>query len=103
MFSETTATGVLEMHGSKTYTEHANLVDRVAYKVGVDFDKAVQRGDLLPEQVLESMFRCLICTQSDLCAEWLDTDTDGDGGIPAYCRNGALIEKLVQIERLNRR
>ena len=44
MFFEITVTGVLEMHGSKKYTEHANLVERVAFKVGVDFDKAVQRG-----------------------------------------------------------
>ena len=41
MVFEIKVTGVLEMHGSNKYTEHANLVDRVAYKVGVDFDKAV--------------------------------------------------------------
>lgn len=82
------------MSDDKKLERHAGLVDRMAKSQGVDMDEAVQRGDLSPDQMDQTVYTCLGCSQTEACERWLSLNTEGAEATPGYCRNEDLFAFL---------
>ena len=76
------------------YNRHAGLAGRMADALGVDIDEKLQRGELRPEDLRNTVQRCMGCDDPADCEHWLDANKDGADETPSYCRNKALFEEL---------
>jgi hypothetical protein len=82
------------MPNSKRRARHANLLDRLAQKQGLDLDLMVQSGVLSPELVRDSVNACISCTHPGDCEAWLDEQPNESSRAPSCCRNAGLFERL---------
>ena len=71
---------------------HEKLVDAMAEAQGVDLTEAMMRGDLSGTELRGAIFSCTGCTDPDDCAARLEA---GETGMPDYCRNAGLFERLM--------
>jgi len=71
---------------------HQRLFTRMADTQNVDVDLAMQKGALSPEAYRGAVLSCTGCSQPDRCEAALNR---GETDIPDYCRNTALIERLM--------
>lgn len=78
-----------------SYDTHARLVTRMADALGVDLDEEIQRGRAAPEDERGRIYRCLSCTEPDLCAKFLEATTTPARRAPRYCRNKDELERLA--------
>ena len=81
------------------YDTHAELVDRMAETLGLDLAEQAQRGCAPTEgEERERVYRCLSCTQPELCVRFLDDHAEA-GTVarqaPGYCRNKVELERLA--------
>jgi hypothetical protein len=72
---------------------HERLVERMAEAQGVDIGEAMMRGELGANEFRGAVYRCTACTAADSCEHWLADHEDG-AGVPEYCRNKAMMERL---------
>jgi hypothetical protein len=84
------------MSDDKKYDRHAGLVDRMAGTQGIDMDEAVQRGDLAPGELEQTIYTCLGCSQTEACERWLSLNAEGAEATPGYCRNEAVFKSLKE-------
>ncbi|MDY6858688.1 MAG: DUF6455 family protein [Pseudomonadota bacterium] len=82
------------MFGFKKLDEHAELVTRMADTLGVDLAEEAQRGRMRPEQMRNTVLRCVGCLQAGACRDFLAEHMDGADAAPAYCRNKDLLDSL---------
>ena len=73
---------------------HAALFDGAASRIGVDLQEAAIRGALRFEEISEAVVRCTGCPKPDDCAVWLAQEGGPADGLPAYCRNIPLLDRL---------
>ncbi|MCW1932587.1 DUF6455 family protein [Pararhodobacter zhoushanensis] len=74
--------------------QHADLMNRMATTVHADLDEAIIRADLSAQELRNAIFTCIGCTGVCDCESWLEAHADGADETPAYCRNGALLQRL---------
>ncbi|BAQ69937.1 hypothetical protein NHU_02790 [Rhodovulum sulfidophilum] len=82
------------MSGQTKYDEHVHLVEKMAEVLGVDLDEETMAGRWTPEDMQDSVSRCLGCTDPSQCRSWLWTHDAGAGETPDYCRNKDLMEAM---------
>lgn len=80
------------MANQHLFRRHADLVDRMADRLGVDLEEAVLRGQMELDELSDAVVRCSGCQNPDNCEYILDNSIGT--GTPAYCRNTALFTKL---------
>lgn len=73
---------------------HADLVQRMADTLHVDFGEAMLRGTLAPEELRSAVFRCMGCECVSACADWLEAHAEGADRAPGYCRNRDMLGGL---------
>lgn len=73
---------------------HADLVQRMAETLRVDFVEAMLRGKLAPEELRAAVFRCTGCDCVNACTAWLDSHPEGAERAPGYCRNRDVLDQL---------
>ncbi|MCA0042810.1 DUF6455 family protein [Celeribacter litoreus] len=82
-----------------TFETHARLVERMATTLGVDLEERAQRGEEPSEEhAVERVYRCMSCTEPELCTRFLDLHRDLDvtaAEAPPYCRNRAELQGLA--------
>ncbi len=82
-----------------TFDTHARLVERMTTTLGVDLEERAQRGDGPSEdESREHVYRCLSCTEPELCSRFLDLHQElgvTAAEAPPYCRNKADLERLA--------
>jgi len=83
------------MFGFSRYDKHANLVNRMSDTLGVDLVEETLRGNMPPEQLRDTVQRCMGCSASKDCETWLQTNSSAKSA-PDYCRNGALFDTLAK-------
>ncbi|ARC89245.1 DUF6455 family protein [Rhodovulum sp. MB263] len=82
------------MSGQTKYDEHAHLLEKMAEVLGVDLDEETMAGRWTPEDMQDSVSRCLGCTDPGQCRGWLGTHDAGADATPDYCRNKDLLEAM---------
>lgn len=83
------------MAGFRKYDEHAKLLERMADKLGVDMDEEMQSGRVTPDDVEDTVYRCMSCENPENCTAWLDSrDGVQVEEPPQYCRNRAKLGAL---------
>lgn len=82
------------MPGKNTLKRHAELVDQMATRVGVDLEDAAIGGEVSIDQISEAVLRCRDCSNPDHCAQFLAQSAQ-DRKTPEYCRNTALFDRLA--------
>ena len=83
------------MQSQKTLKRHADLVDRMATTVGVDFEEAILRGQMPMDGLADAVLRCTGCSNPDHCQQWLASQDGKADAAPGYCRNGDLLAGLI--------
>jgi len=76
------------------FHRHAKLVERMASRVGVDLDEALQRSELPAAEFLEGVYTCIGCENVEACEHWLEAPGEGADAAPGYCRNAKLFKSL---------
>ncbi len=84
------------MHSRETLKKHAELVDRMANRVGVDLEDAAIRGDVSIDQISDAVLRCTGCANPDHCQSLLNR-AEITGNTPEYCRNKPLFNQLIPV------
>lgn len=85
------------MQSNKTLARHADLVDRMAGRLGVDLEQAMMEGRLSVDQLGDAVLSCTGCSQPDTCERWLALFADAPAAAaPGYCRNGEMLGALAQ-------
>lgn len=75
---------------------HAELVDRMAVRLGIDLQEAALRGQLDIDQISDAVLNCTGCAEPFHCSAWLDDPSAGTTSrTPGYCRNRDLFARLV--------
>ncbi|MCG7519360.1 DUF6455 family protein [Ruegeria sp. Ofav3-42] len=82
------------MPGKDTLKRHAELVDNMATRVGVDLEDAAISGKVTIDEISEAVIRCSACSNPDHC-EGLLAEPDHDGKTPEYCKNKELLDRLT--------
>lgn len=81
------------MQNDRVLRKHASLVDRMADRVGVDFEESVLRGDIPPDLIPDLVLRCTNCTNPESCKRLLAATSTLETA-PSYCVNRETFEKL---------
>jgi len=77
------------------YDHHADLVGKMAGKLGVDMTQKLLDGKIGAQTLRGTVFHCMSCKNSDGCAKWLDEQVDGTAeDTPEYCENKVLLKAL---------
>lgn len=80
---------------SSKFAAHAELVEKMADTLGVDVEELMQRGRLSPEELDESVLRCIGCLEVGACQHFLAEDEDAARDEPpGFCRNKEFFEAL---------
>lgn len=82
------------MPGRKDLRHHADLVDRMATKLGVDLQSAAITGSISVDALGEAVLRCADCPNPAHCQGVLAEDHETDQP-PEYCRNLDLLRRLA--------
>lgn len=86
------------MFGFEKMDEHARLVRRMADTLGVDLAEEMQAGRLPPEDLRNSVLRCVGCLEAGACRQFLELNAeDGAEEAPGFCRNKALLEAMRRL------
>lgn len=78
------------------FAKHADLMDRMATKVGLDLHEDVLVGRLGSDDVIDAVLACTTCSNPGACARWLDAMQVPQDKPPEYCQN---IERFDEIKR----
>lgn len=82
------------MQNRDVLKHHADLMDRMATRAGVDLEEATMRGDMPMEEIADAVLRCTNCSAPEACAAMLANSEDPSDRVPSYCRNKSLIDEL---------
>lgn len=82
------------MQNAHILKRHADLVDRMADRVGLDLEDVMMEGRMLPEDINDAVLACTGCANPAECEHWLAGPAEGSGAVPDYCRNGQLFSRL---------
>lgn len=74
---------------------HADLVHRMAERLGIDLVEATQRGEVSEEALRSVVLTCTGCHQTGDCESWLAEHSGGANETPDYCRNKDLLNRLA--------
>jgi hypothetical protein len=83
------------MQSEKTLKKHADLVDRMATRLGVDLEEAILRGQVPMDAVADAVLRCTGCSNPGHCNQWLEASDAKAEAAPGYCRNNDLWAGLL--------
>ena len=78
-----------------TLKRHADLVDRMATKLGIDLQEATLSGDIDMYELAGAVVRCSNCDSPDSCERWLDEQSSADAP-PEFCGNAEILNRLRQ-------
>lgn len=81
------------MQNQSTLRKHANLVDRMSDRLGVDLEEEVLRGNVAPDLIPDLVLRCTSCTNPEACQRLLATE-DRLEAAPGYCKNRETFDAL---------
>ena len=83
------------MFGFSKISEHAELVQRMSETLGVDLSEEMQRGNITPETLRETVLRCASCIEVGECQNFLaDNHDTGADKAPVFCRNKLQLEAM---------
>lgn len=74
------------------FQAHERLMSRMADAQGADLDRAMQFGELTPEEYTDAVLGCTGCSDVDGCKGHLQ---DNRTGMPGFCRNQDMIQRLA--------
>ena len=75
---------------------HERLLSRMADANEADLDLALMLGNTTPEELTDAVMACTGCANPDACEHHLN---HGHIGVPAFCRNARLIDRLAKTGR----
>ena len=78
----------------KKLDKHSGLIGSMAETVQVDLSEALASGRISGQELRNAVVSCMGCEGAGDCAGWLEAHQDGAEAAPAYCRNGALMDRL---------
>lgn len=73
---------------------HAELVDQMATKLGVDLQHAAIGGAVSVDEITDAVLRCTGCTNPNHCENILASAASA-GLPPEYCKNLDLLKRLT--------
>ena len=80
---------------SKTVLKrHADLVDRMANRLGMDLEQVMMEGRMTIDQLGDAVLACTGCSCAGQCDRWLQDKGDTAPTAPGYCRNGEIWSRL---------
>lgn len=82
------------MQNRDVLKHHADLMDRMATRAGVDLEEATLRGDMPMEKIADAVLSCTNCSAPEACATVLANAKDRSDRVPSYCRNKSLFDAL---------
>lgn len=82
------------MQSTGTLKRHADLVDRMADRVGLDLEQTVMEGRMRPDDISDAVLACTGCANPTACGHWLDEPAADTNTTPDYCRNAGLFARL---------
>ena len=74
------------------FQAHERLMSRMADAQGADLDRAMQFGELSPEDYTDAVLACTGCSDPAGCRTHLQQER---AGIPGFCRNRGMIERIA--------
>ncbi len=81
------------MLGARRVAKHAQLVNAMADKSGVDLPRALASGLVTGEGLRTAVVSCMGCTQTDECAQHL-SQAEEAAAPPDFCRNRDVFLRL---------
>ena len=84
------------MPDNATLKRHADLVDRMAQALGLDFEEEMMRGRLDTDGIGDAVLSCTGCTHAGACEEWLQKQAVPVAEPMEGCRNADLFARLTQ-------
>ncbi|EEX09989.1 conserved hypothetical protein [Ruegeria lacuscaerulensis ITI-1157] len=82
------------MPSREVLRRHADLLDRMATKLGVDLQSVAIAGDVSVDEISEAVLRCSGCPDPEHCAFRLRLQ-ETSAEPPEYCRNRELLQGLM--------
>lgn len=82
------------MPDTSTLKRHANLVDRMATTLGVDFEEKMLEAKLEIDDITDAVLACTGCSNPDGCELWLNEQQGVAEAAPVMCRNVELFDRL---------
>lgn len=82
------------MPTSSTLRRHADLVDRMATTVGVDFEQKMLEAQMEIDDITDAVLACTGCSNPDACEQWLVAQAGQADAPPDICRNIELFDRL---------
>ncbi|SEP86254.1 DUF6455 family protein [Thalassovita taeanensis] len=76
------------------FARQADVMQRMADTVGVDFVEKVQADERVAYRYREAVMRCGHCGQAAACTSWMDAHPTA-AETPDYCRNKDLLASLI--------
>lgn len=73
---------------------HADLVRRMAGKLGLDLTRELEVGRISFDGMDDAVHRCMGCSDPEGCTLWLDEHQGGSHDAPEICQNRALFKRL---------
>ena len=86
------------MFSLRKFSDHANLVTRMANILGIDLSKAMTRNPQIAQDWRATVVNCTRCSAPETCATWLAAQEAQAGQAPrppSFCRNSAYLERLA--------
>ena len=74
--------------------KHSGLIGSMAETVQVDLSEALATGRISGQELRNAVVSCMGCEGVSDCEGWLAAHAEGAEVTPAYCRNGALMDRL---------
>ncbi len=74
------------------FQAHERLMSRMADAQGADLERAMQFGDLTPEDYGDAVLACTGCSDPEGCRHHL---AEHRPGIPEFCRNSDMIQRIA--------
>jgi len=75
---------------------HADLVGRMARTLDVDMTEPALEAKVGDDSLRDIVFNCMTCQEAGECRDWLNDNADGATSAPVYCRNKAILQRLIE-------
>ena len=75
------------------FAKHMDLMSRMMARTGAV--RGMNGGDHMEAALRQATFRCAACADTEACGSWLENAPEG-ANPPAFCRNAALMESIVE-------
>lgn len=87
------------MQSIRTLKRHAQLVDQMASRMGVDFEQKIMEGQMAVETLGDIVLACTGCSNPEACEVWLAKNSAATA-TPECCRNSDVFALLKAGKRV---